>query len=147
MIQIASLLSTTSKPHTAIAVVIGAAIGNGLSYAVLFVSGTVFLWVLVLSGVPANDVYSRAYESTPYLLFAHTLGFAFLVPGGIWAAKLSYHSHLRNALLAGLLVALFTLLSNFVPYYLPIPWWSRTLSVVAPIFAFLLGALLQRRAA
>ncbi len=147
MNQAPPLLSTTNKPRTAIAVVIGAAVGNGLSYSVLFVSGLVFLWILVLSGVPANDAYSRAYESTPYLLFAHALGFACLVPGGSWAAKLSYHAPVRNALLAGLLVALFTLLSNFVPYYLPIPWWSRLASVAAPVPAFLLGALLQRRAA
>jgi hypothetical protein len=134
-------------PSAGTAVVIGAAVGNGLSYAVLFTCGLVFLWVLVFSGIPANDAYAKAHESTAYLLFAHSLGFACLVPGGVWTAKLSLDSHVRNALWAGVLVSLFAFLANFVPYYVPIPWWSRIASVALPVPAFLLGALLHRHAA
>jgi hypothetical protein len=129
------------------AVVIGAAIGNGLSYAVLFTMGLVFLWALVARGVPGHEAYGRAYESTWYLVFAHSGGFLCLVPGGLWAARLSARSHVRNAALAGVLVTLFALLGNVVPYYLPVPLWSRIASVLLPVPAFVLGAYLQRRAA
>jgi len=131
----------------AIAVLIGAAIGNGLSYAVLFILGLFFLWALVAQGVPGKDAYARAYESTSYLVFAHFVGFLCLIPGGLWAAKLSASSHVRNAVSGGVLVAAFALLTNFLPYYLPIPLWSRIASVLLPVPAFVVGALLQRRAA
>ncbi|MCR6480699.1 hypothetical protein NU688_31410 [Variovorax sp. ZS18.2.2] len=131
------------RPVTA--VLIGAAVGNALSYVVLFIFGLVFLWVLVAHGVPGNESYARAYESTSYLLFAHVVGFLCLLPGGLWAAKLSESSHIRNAVVAGALVAAFVLLGNLVPYSLPIPLWSRVASVVLPVPAFILGAMLQRR--
>jgi hypothetical protein len=136
-----------SSVRPAAAVLIGAAIGNSLSYAVLFVLGLFFLWVLVAQGIPGNDAFARAYESTRYLVFAHLVGFLCLVPGGLWAARLSETSHIRNATLAGLLVAGFALLGNLVPYYLPIPLWSRVASVLLPVPAFVVGAVLQRRAA
>ncbi len=128
------------------AVVIGAAIGNGLSYAVLFALGLVFLWVLAWQGVPVAELYARAYASTPYLLFAHVVGFACLLPGGVWASKLSASSHHRNALLAGLLVAFLGVLANLLPYELPIPLWSRVATVFLPVLAFPLGARLHKRA-
>lgn len=145
--QLPSPAPQVQSVSSATAVLVGAAIGNGLSYAVLFVFGLLYLWVLVAQGVPGNDAYARAYESMPYLVFAHLVGFLCLVPGGVWAAKLSSNSHIRNAALAGLLVAVFALLGNLVPYYLPVPVWSRVASVLLPLPAFLLGAVLQRRAA
>jgi hypothetical protein len=132
------------KPSTA--VFIGAAIGIALSYVVLFVFGLIFLWTLVAQGVPGNESYARAYESTPYILFAHLVGFLCLLPGGLWTARLSANTSVRHALYAGLLVTLFALISNLVPYYLPIPFWSRVASVLLPVPAFLLGARLHKHA-
>jgi ABC-type methionine transport system permease subunit len=133
------------KPSTA--VFIGAAIGMALSYVVLFIFGLIFLWTLVAQGVPGNESYARAYESTPYLVFAHLVGFLCLLPGGLWIARLSAHTSIRHALYAGLLVALFSLIGNLVPYYLPIPFWSKVASVLLPVPAFILGARLHTRAA
>jgi hypothetical protein len=132
------------KPTTA--VLLGAAVGMSLSYVVLFVCGLLFLWVLVAQGVPGAESYARAHDSTAYLIFAHALGFACMVPGGLWAARFSERAHTRNAALAGLLVALFALLGNLVPYHLPVPFWSRIASAVIPIPAFMLGAALRRNA-
>lgn len=129
------------------AVLVGAAVGTGISYAVLFLSGLVFLWVLATQGVPTQELYSRAYQSTPYLAFAHALGFLCLVPGGYWSARLSKSKPLLTAVLAGCLVAAFTLLTNLIPYELPIPLWSRIASVVSAVPAFWLGALWWQRAA
>jgi hypothetical protein len=131
----------------ATAVFIGAAVGNGISYAVLFLSGLVFLWALATQGVPTQELYSRAYQSTPYLLFAHTLGFLCLLPGGYWSARLSKDKPLLTASLAGCLLAAFTLSTNLIPYELPISLWSRIASVVESVPAFWLGALWWRRAA
>jgi hypothetical protein len=128
------------------AVLIGAAVGSALSYVVLFIFGLVFLWVLVAQGVPGNESYARAYESTTYLAFAHAVGFICLLPGGYWASRLSQRRHSRNAALAGAMVAVFAVIGNLVPYYLPVPLWSRIASIILPIPAFLLGAWLQRRA-
>ena len=137
-------LHRAMRPTTS--VLIAAAVGYGLSYVVLFVFGLIFLWVLVGLGVPGNETLVRAYQSASYLLFAHAVGFLCLMPGGLWAARLSATSHFRNAALAGAVVAVVTLLGNLVPYSLPIPPWSRAASVLLPIPAFLLGAVLQRRA-
>ena len=137
--------STTGNSGTA--VLIGAAIGNGISYAVLFVFGLVFLWSLALQGVPTQDLYVKAYQSTSYLAFAHIVGFLCLIPGGYWSARLSPNKPLLAALLAGGIVAAFTATTNLIPYELPIPLWSRITSVVAAIPAFGLGAAWWRRAA
>jgi hypothetical protein len=130
-----------------VAIVIGAAIGNGLSYAVLFICGLVFLWTLVAKGIPGNEAYTQAYKSVAYLLFAHTVGFVCMLPGGAWTAKLSVRCCKRNAAIAGSLVAVLTLLSNLIPYYVPIPFWSRLLSFLLPIPAFVAGAMWQTRTA
>jgi hypothetical protein len=143
--QLPDPLSRPVRP--AVAIVIGAAIGNGLSYAVLFVLGLLFLWVLVAQGVSGNDSYAKAYESNSYLLFAHAVSFLCLLPGGAWTAKLSEASRVRNAALAGLLVALVGVLGNLVPYDLPIPLWSRLATALLPVPAFVVGALWQTRAA
>jgi hypothetical protein len=76
-------------PHmgSAMAILLGAAIGNGIAYAVLSVCGVVFLWVLTAQGVPAQELYVRAYQSNSYLLFAHVVGLVCLLPGGYWGAR------------------------------------------------------------
>jgi hypothetical protein len=129
-----------------VAVLVGAAIGNGIAYAVLSISGLVLLWVLTAQGVPAQELYSRAYQSNAYLLFAHFVGLVCLLPGGYWAARLSREGPVLSALLAGSLVSVFTLAQNFVPYNFPIPLWSRVASIAIPIPAFALGALWRHRA-
>lgn len=123
------------------AVVVGAAVGSGVSYAVLFVSCQVFLWILAAQGVPTQALYAQVCESTPYLVFAQSLGFLCLVPGGYWSARFCSTSPVRTALLSGCLVAAFALLSNLMPYELPTPLWSRIASAVLPVPAFCLGAL------
>jgi len=128
------------------AVLLGAAIGNGIAYAVLFVCGLVFLWVLTAQGVPTQELYTRAYKSNSYLIFAHAVGLVCLLPGGYWTARLSRERPFLNALLAGILVSALALIQNLVPYNLPIPFWSRIASAVIPIPTFLLGALWWRRA-
>ncbi len=138
-------MKTLRSPAVA-AVLISAAIGFSLSYAVLFIMGLVFVWVLVLQGTPGNETYAVAWQSTTYLLFAHVVGGLCLLPGGLWAAKLSAKSDLRNAALAGLCVAAMALIGNFVPYDMPTPLWSSIASSVVPVPAFVLGALLARRA-
>ena len=57
------------RPVTA--VLIGAAVGNALSYVVLLIFGLVFLWVLVAHGVPGNESYARTY-GRPKLLSNRT---------------------------------------------------------------------------
>jgi hypothetical protein len=137
---------TEPNVRTSAAVLLGAAIGNGIAYAVLYVCGMVFLWVLTAQGVPTQELYSRAYQSNPYLIFAHVVGLVCLVPGGYWTARLSGKAPFLNASLAGFLVSAFALTQNLVPYNLPIPFWSRIASAAIPIPAFLLGALCWRRA-
>ena len=129
------------------AVLVGAAIGYGISYAVLFVLGLVFLWALVLQGVPTQDLYAKAYQSTTYLAFAHSIGFLCMLPGGYWSARLSPTKPLLPALLAGGIVAMLAAAANLMPYELPIPLWSRITSVIAAVPAFALGAAWWRRAA
>lgn len=129
------------------AILVGAAVGNGIVYATLFVTVWVYLWGLSAAGVPDADLYTRAYESTWYLLFAHLVGLLSLLPGGYWSARLSTERHLFHAMLAGLIISGFSLLQCTFPYELPIPLWSMIVSVVVPIPAFLLGAMWERRAA
>jgi hypothetical protein len=133
------------KVGSSAAIAFGAAVGNGIAYAVLSGCGLVFLWALVAQGVPTQELYSRAYQSNFYLIFAHVVGLGCLVPGGYWTARLSREGPFRNAWLAGLLISVFSLAQNLVPYNLPIPFWSRIVSVAIPIPAFLLGALWWRR--
>jgi hypothetical protein len=134
-----------STPANLLVVLIGASIGNGISYAVLSVSGLAFVWVLAAGGVPAQEIYSRAYQSTGYLIFAHLLGLICLVPGGYWTARFSTERQLGNAVFAGILLSLFSLLQTFVPYNTPIPLWSQLASVLIPVPAYLLGAYIWRR--
>lgn len=129
----------------ATAILIGVAIGTGTAYAILSLSGLVFLWILTTQGVPAQQLYVRAYQSTGYLLLAHALGFLCELPGGYWSARLSNIRPANNALLAGLLGSALAFAQNLTPYELPVPVWSRIVSIVVPVPAFLLGALWQRR--
>jgi hypothetical protein len=122
-------------------VLLGFCIGNGASYAALYLSGLVFLWVLVAQGVAPEQVYARAYQSTPYLVYAHILGFLTTMPGGYWTARLSSGSPVRRTLLASALMSAFVVAQLAIPYDLPIPWWSQIASVVTPIPAFIAGML------
>jgi hypothetical protein len=133
-----------TKSATA-AILLGAAIGNGAAYAALGLCGLVFLWLLTLQGAKPQELYTLAYQSTSYLVFAHLIGLICLVPGGYWAARLSCGRHLVNASFAGFLVAAFAMIQNLVPYDLPIPFWSRIASIAIPIPAFLIGALWWRQ--
>jgi hypothetical protein len=128
------------------AILVGAAVGNGIAYAVFGISGLAFMWVLVAQGVPTQELYVRAYAATGYLAFAHLLGFLSLVPGGYWSVKLSPDDSSSAALVAGALVAVLSLLGNLIPYDTPVPYWSRIASVVLPIPAFMLGAWWRNRA-
>jgi hypothetical protein len=134
-----------SRSNDITAIFVGAAVGNGSAYAVLFLLGGAFLWTLTLRGVPTAQLYVRAYQSTAYLVFAHFAGAAGCLPGGYWAARLSESRPVRNAILAGCLVSLLALCVDLVPYELPGPLWSHAASVVLPIPAFLLGALWRQR--
>jgi len=129
------------------AVLVGAAVGNGVSYAALFLMSLVFLWVLRAQGVAPQELYVRAYQSTGYLLFAHAVAFLCCAPGGYWSARLGPARPYLNAALAGSIVSALALSANLMPYDLPIPLWSRIASVVIPLPAFLLGARWQRRGA
>ena len=129
-----------SKP-----VFIGVTIGAGTAYIVIGLSGLAFVWYLSLSGTPMADLYSRAYGSVPYLLLAHAEGFACMATGGYWAARTAEVRGPRAALLAGAIYALFVLLQYSTPYSWPIPFWSRTLSVLLPVPGYLFGARFVRR--
>jgi hypothetical protein len=128
-----------------VAIVIGAAIGNGIAYAVLFVLSLAFVWVLTLQGVKAPELYVRMGQSTSYLVLAHAAGFVSLLPGGYWSARLNPNRPLLAATGAGGIVVALTIASFLLPYDLPLPLWSRVTSVVDVIPAFVLGALWRRR--
>lgn len=128
------------------AVLIGAAIGNGISYAVLYVISLIFMWMLTWQGVEVQDLHAKAYQSVAFLVVAHSVGFLCLIPGGYWSARLSPRKPMATALLAGGIVATFTVVTNILPYEVPIPIWSRIISVVAILPAFAFGAALWQRA-
>lgn len=127
------------------AVLIGAAIGNGIAYAVLWVISIGFLWLLTLQGVPTEELYFRAYASTPYLVLAQTVAFICLLPGGYWSARLSPSNGAAVALWAALLIAGLAALEYISPYQQPLPAWSRVVSLVSPFPAFWLGAVIWYR--
>lgn len=127
------------------AVLIGAAIGNGIAYAVLWVVSIGFLWLLTLQGVPTEELYVRAYASTPYLVLANAVAFVCLLPGGYWSARLSPSNGTAAALLAALVMAALAALEYIAPYQLPLPTWSRVVSLLSPFPAFWLGAVIWRR--
>ena len=133
-------------PSTRItAVLIGASIGNGIAYAVLAALVMGYFWLLVLQGVPTEELYAHAFASTYYLAFAHAVGFVCLLPGGYWSARLSPDSGTTDALWAGAIVAALASLDHLAPYELPTPTWSRLVSLLAPFPAFWLGAALRAR--
>jgi hypothetical protein len=127
------------------AVLIGAAIGNGIAYAVLWVVSIGFLWLLTLQGVPTEELYVRAYASTPYLVFAQAVAFVCLLPGGYWSARLSPSNGTAAALWAAFVMTALVALEYIAPYQLPIPAWSRVLSLLSPFPAFWLGAVIWHR--
>lgn len=140
----ANLTDDRPKPVNLLVVLLGAAIGNGIAYAVLSISGLVFVWILAAEGVAAQELYARAYQTTWYLIFAHLLGLLCLVPAGYWTARFSKERAVGNAARAGSLIALLSLLQILVPFNLPIPIWSQMASVLVPTPAYLLGAYIWR---
>jgi hypothetical protein len=122
------------------AILIGAAIGNGIAYALLSVFGVIFLWILVAQGVPTQDLVARVYQSTGFILFGHAVAFFCCSAGGYWSARLSRDRHLSAALAAGVLLSLLTVVVLLIPYSSPLPAWSNVASVIVPVPAFLLGA-------
>jgi YD repeat-containing protein len=128
------------------AALIGAFVNLGAYWAVASIPGWIDMWTLVGAGVPSAQVFWRAYQSTPFLLLEHGIGLACQAFGGYWAAKLCPHSARKSAAIAGAMTAVFALLQDtLTPYDLPIPMWSRALSVLMPIPAFAFGALLWQR--
>jgi hypothetical protein len=141
-----SQVTVADEPgNRATAVFVGAAIGNGTAYAVLFIFGLIFMWGLAAQGIPSNELYARAYQSTIYLIFAHVVGLLCCLPGGYWSARLSRDSPYFNSFLAAGLVVLVTFAAYLMPYEVPIPFWSRVTSLIAPFAGFLLGAHWWRR--
>jgi hypothetical protein len=146
--QPSSSVGDTAEPNNnATAVFVGAAVGNGTAYAVLFLFGLGFMWILKVQGVPEQELYARAYQSTAYVFLAHIVGMLCCLPGGYWSARLGRQRPYFNSFLAACVVAAFTFATYLMPYALPIPFWSRVVSVVTPFLGFLLGAHWWRRLA
>ncbi len=127
------------------AVVVGAAVGYGLVYVALVLINFGYFWTLTLQGVPQEELYYRALGSTAFLLFGHLAMCPCMVAGGYWSSRLSPGGAVGAALSSAALVAALALLDMFGPFDLPIPFWSRVLSLVLPFPAFWLGAMLWRR--
>jgi hypothetical protein len=103
------------------------------------------LWILTAQGVPVEQLYVRAYASNGFLLLAHGVGFAATTVGGFWATRIGKDGALTAAVLAGLAFSAFVFTQYMTPYPIPQPGWSRIISVLAPLPAFILGALWARR--
>ncbi|MBE5314715.1 MAG: hypothetical protein H4O13_04855 [Xanthomonadales bacterium] len=127
------------------AVVVGAAVGYGFAYVALVLISFGYFWMLTLQGVPQEELYYRALGSTAFLLFGHVAVCPCMMAGGYWSARLSPGGAVGAALSSAALVAALALLDMFAPFVLPIPSWSRGLSLLLPFPAFWLGALLWRR--
>jgi hypothetical protein len=141
-----SQVGTTTEPGSSVtAVLVGAAVGNGTCYAVLLIFGNIFMWILTGQGVPSHELYGHIYQSNAYIVFAHAVGLMCCIPGGYWSARLGPEKPYFNSSFAACIVALVTFAAYLVPYALPIPFWSRVISVVAPFAGFLLGAHLWLR--
>lgn len=126
-------------------VLLGAAIGNGFYYAAISVLGMGYFWLLVLQGVPTGQLFVHVYASSAYLVFAHSVGFICMVTGGYWSARLDEEKGSSAALWAAAVLSALAILDHLAPYDLPIPAWSRVVSVLAPFPAFWLGARLRGR--
>ena len=128
------------------AVLIGAAVANGVWYAVGYCYSQGWIWALFLQGVAIEALEVRYMESVAAISIAHVLGFACMMPGGYWAARLCTGHPYLSAVLAGGLFLVFTAMQFVLPYEMPVPNWSRALSLLLPIPAFLLGAWWRRAA-
>ncbi|ODU46710.1 hypothetical protein [uncultured Aquimonas sp.] len=127
------------------AVLVGAAIANGIYFGVMSVLGLGYFWLLVLQGVPTDQLYAHAYASTPYIAFAHVVGFACMVPGGYWSARLSPNAGKAAAQWAAVVLSALAALDYLSPYEFPVPLWSRLASLLGPFPAFWFGAVLWSR--
>lgn len=119
----------------------GACIGLGAFYLPGVVISTVFLWILVSQGVSINQVYVEFYKTESFTITCHVIGFVAMSYGGYWSAKLSSRNPVWHAFIAGILVSMMASTSLMSPYELPIPSWSKFISVVCPTVAYVFGAL------
>lgn len=126
-------------------VFIGLLMGAGSAYLLMSLTGQVCFWWLALTGTPIADLYRRAYDSMPFMVVEHTMGFACMATGGYWAARMSAGRSSSVALVAGAIFTVFTVVQYITPYSLPIPFWSQALSVLLPIPGYLVGASVFRR--
>lgn len=142
----ASIEDGPANSFSPVAVLIGAAVGNGILYAVVSTTALIFLWHLTYQGVSPGNLYAKAYESTGYWIFQHVMTLLCLIPGGYWSAKLGPQSPYRHAFASGAVFTLFMVIHFFYPFEIPHPIWSRPLLLVTTIPAFLLGARWWRNA-
>ncbi len=143
---VASIENSPEGSFSLVAVLIGAAVGNGILYAVSSTTALIFLWCLAFHGVSPESLYLKLCESTGYLVLEYVLSLLCLISGGYWSAKLGPQSPYRHALASGTVFTLLTVIHFFYPFEIPHPIWSRPLLLVTTIPAFLLGARWWRNA-
>jgi hypothetical protein len=132
---------------SATAIIIGAAIGIGIAYLVLSPIDQAYFWILTFQGVPTDALYARAFQNTPYVVVTHVIGFVCCMPGGFWSARLSRRNPVRNAILAGIAITVFTAIQSIVPFPVPVPMWSQWATILIPLPAFFAGGFLWQRSA
>ena len=94
------------RPATA--VLVGAAVGNGMGYASSYLTSMAILWALVKLGMTAQDAH-RWMSSSPATLAPLTLvGLWGLAFGGYWTARLQPMTPFKSAGLAGILMMTLT---------------------------------------
>jgi hypothetical protein len=106
------LTQRTAAPNLAIsfrAVGIGAIVDIAGSLVMTTVVGVTAISALLLRGVSAQAIVEQLPSSSALALFCAAGGVLMSVAGGYTAARLAGHSHLRHALLAGLLAVLLNL--------------------------------------
>ena len=131
---------------TAMPIFVGVTVGMGLWYVVGSLSSLVFGWWLTLAGVPTAQLFQRFYTDAPFLACCHILTFLCMATGGFWATGAS-GGRRSAALISGLALTMFVVLQFATPYTVPYPGWSRLLSLLLPLPAYLVGARLHRRRA
>jgi hypothetical protein len=77
------------EPSGMTPILVGAAIGAGASYVLLTLSGLAFFWLLAVQGVPSQELYARAYQTTWYVLAAYMVSAGCYAFGGYWTSRLA----------------------------------------------------------
>ena len=129
------------------AVIIAAAVGNGILYFAASVLAWAYMWHLSAQGATGMDLYLPLYQSTGYLLVAHVIGVFAMLTGGYWCARLSNDRRLFRAAMAGLIIVVQVILHLTSPHGQPYPFWTCVASLVMPIPVYVAGAMLWRRPA